>query len=231
MKAAIPALDAIDFDDENSFNSPTTIAFGVMLGKLGYHVAPDAFDDASYWTNVVSQINNQLPGTVDGVHLQAYAGGSGNNPCAGWNFGTVPVWPGLWDQDDTPSRSRRSCPAGITNAALTADSCGSTTISSAPGLPRNMPAPSTTRSPAADLRSQDQPSVFLNQSSTANAVISITDFGGFTGTVTLTVSGLPKGVTAAIRGAGQQTENSFQCRHRPRKPDSPPLPITGTSGT
>src|SRR5579872_3913339 len=35
LKTAIPALDAVDFDDENSFNSPTTIAFGVMLGKLG----------------------------------------------------------------------------------------------------------------------------------------------------------------------------------------------------
>jgi hypothetical protein len=96
LKAAIPALDAIDFDDENSFNSPTTISFGVMLGQLGYHVMPDAFDDSSYWTNVVSQINSQLPGTADGVHLQAYAGGAGNNPCEGWNFGTVPVFPGLW---------------------------------------------------------------------------------------------------------------------------------------
>ncbi len=104
LKAAIPALDAIDFDDENSFDSPTTIAFGVMLGQLGYHVNPDAFDNSSYWTNVVSQINSQLPGTVDGVHLQAYAGGSGNNPCVGWNFGSVPVWPGLWDLDDTPSQ-------------------------------------------------------------------------------------------------------------------------------
>src|SRR5258708_39211869 len=53
LKAAIPALDAIDFDDENSFDSPTTLAFGVMLGQLGYHVAPDACDNSSYWTNVV----------------------------------------------------------------------------------------------------------------------------------------------------------------------------------
>lgn len=104
LKAAIPALDAIDFDDENSFDSSSTIAFGVMLGNLGYHVAPDPFDNSSYWTNVVSQINSQLPGTVDGVHLQAYAGGGGNNPCSGWNFGSVPVWPGLWDKNDTPSQ-------------------------------------------------------------------------------------------------------------------------------
>src|ERR1700688_2331544 len=104
LKAAIPALDAIDFDDENSFNSPTTIAFAVMLGHLGYHVMPDPFDNTSYWTNVVSQINSHLPGTVDGVHLQAYAGGSGNSPCVGWNFGSVPVWPGLWDANDTPAQ-------------------------------------------------------------------------------------------------------------------------------
>ena len=104
LKAAIPALDALDFDDENSYNTPTTIAFGVMLGGMGYHINPDPYTNNSYWINVVSQINAQLPGTVDGVHLQAYAGGAGNNPCVGWNFGSVPVWPGLWDRDDSPAQ-------------------------------------------------------------------------------------------------------------------------------
>src|SRR5580700_11896487 len=105
LKAAIPALDAIDFDDENSYNSPTTIAFGVMLGNLGYHVMPDPYTNNSYWISVVSQINSQLPGTVDGVHLQAYAGGQGNSPCSTeWNFGGVPVFPGLWDKNDTPAQ-------------------------------------------------------------------------------------------------------------------------------
>jgi len=61
LKAAIPALDAIDFDDENSFNSPTTIQFGVMLANWAIAVMPDAFDDSSYWTNVVSQINITFP--------------------------------------------------------------------------------------------------------------------------------------------------------------------------
>lgn len=104
LKAALPSVDAIDFDDENSQDLSSTVQFGVMLGNLGYHVMPDAFNNSSYWTSVVSQINSQLPGTVDGVHLQAYAGGAGNNPCSGWNFGSVPVFPGLWDQDDTPSQ-------------------------------------------------------------------------------------------------------------------------------
>jgi hypothetical protein len=104
LKKAIPALDALDFDDENSYNLPTTVKFGVMVGKLGYHVVPDPYVDASYWQSVVSEINKKLPGTVDGVHLQAYAGGQGNNPCSGWDFGKVPVFPGVWDKNYTPSQ-------------------------------------------------------------------------------------------------------------------------------
>src|SRR5579863_4325012 len=104
LKAAIPALDAIDFDDENSYNSPTSVQFAVMLGQLGYHVMPDPYTNNSYWISLVSQINTQLPGTVDGVHLQTYAGGSGNSPCVNWNFGTVPVFPFVWDQVDTPAQ-------------------------------------------------------------------------------------------------------------------------------
>lgn len=104
LKAAIPAVDALDFDDENSFDQSSTVQFAVMLGRLGYHVALDPFDNASYWQSVASSTNAQLSGTVDSVHLQTYAGGSGNNPCSGWGFGSVPVWPVLWDQDDTPSQ-------------------------------------------------------------------------------------------------------------------------------
>ena len=104
LKAAIPSVDAIDFDDENSYDASSTVQFAVMLGHLGYHVALDAYTNASYWTGLASSVNSQLPGTVDSVHLQAYAGGAGNNPCSGWNFGTVPVFPGLWDADDTPSQ-------------------------------------------------------------------------------------------------------------------------------
>jgi len=102
LKAAIPAIDAIDFDDENSFDLASTVQFGVMLGQLGYHVMPDPYFNAAYWTQVVSGINAQLPGTVDGVHLQAYAGGNGNSPCSGWDFGSVPVFPFLWDANDSP---------------------------------------------------------------------------------------------------------------------------------
>ena len=104
LQAAIPSVDAFDFDDENSFDQASTVQFAVMLGNLGFHVVPDPFNRSTYWTAVASAVNAQLPGTVDAVHLQAYAGGTGNNPCSGWNFGSVPVFGGLWDRDDTPAQ-------------------------------------------------------------------------------------------------------------------------------
>jgi hypothetical protein len=51
--------------------------------------------------------------------------------------------------------------------------------------------------------------VFLNQNSTANASITITDLAGFDGKVTLHVSGLPKGVQAAIGGQGNNPAITF----------------------
>ncbi|MGH6888287.1 MAG: hypothetical protein ACREHF_03675 [Rhizomicrobium sp.] len=101
LKKALP-LDAIDFDDENSYDSSSTIKFAVMLGKLGYHVTMNPYTNSGYWTSVVSQINTDRPGTVDGIHLQTFAGGEGNNPCSGWDFGSVPVFPGISDQTAAP---------------------------------------------------------------------------------------------------------------------------------
>lgn len=102
VKQALPSVDAIDFDDESTYDSATMTQFAVMLGNLGYHVTMSPYTNSAFWTSVVSNINTQLPGTVDGVHLQAYSGGAGNSPCTGWNFGSVPVFPGLADANYTP---------------------------------------------------------------------------------------------------------------------------------
>ena len=102
LAAALP-VDAIDFDDENGYDAPSTIKFALMLGKLGYKVTMNPYTNASYWTSVVSQINTKKPGLVDGVHLQTFAGGEGNSPCTPeWNFGAVPVFPGISDQSSAP---------------------------------------------------------------------------------------------------------------------------------
>jgi hypothetical protein len=230
LKTAIPSLDAIDFDDENSFNTPTTISFGVMLGGLGYHVLPDAFDDSGYWTNVVSQINLQLPGTVDGVHLQAYAGGSGNNPCSGWNFGTVPVFPGLWDLDDTPSQVQSIMSGWHTECGIVGGFMWLYDDFVGNGLAAQYASAINTAVASSGFTLSGPTSVFLNQSSTANASITITDLNGFTGKVTLTASALPKGVKASFQGTANQRKVAFQAVSTAATGFST-VTVTGTSGT
>jgi hypothetical protein len=200
LKAAIPALDALDFDDENSFNSPTTISFGVMLGGLGYHVMPDAFDDSSYWTNVVTQINAQAPGTVDGVHLQAYAGGSGNNPCVGWNFGTVPVFPGLWDLNDTPAQVQTTMTGWHNQCGILGGFMWLYDDFVGTGLAAQYASAVNNAVSSTGFTLSAPTTIFLNQNASANGTITITDIGGFNGTVTLSLSTLPKGVVGSIQG-------------------------------
>ena len=230
LKAAIPALDAIDFDDENSYNAPTSVAFAVMLGQLGYHVMPDPYTNNSYWTSLVSQINTQLPGTVDGVHLQAYSGGSGNSPCSGWNFGSVPVFPGLWDLNYTPSQVqsimsgwRSQC--GITGGFmwLYDDFVGN-------GLAAQYASAINNAVSSSGFTLSGPSNVFLNQNSTAGAFITITDFGGFNGTVTLSVSSLPKGVQSSVEGQGNKQKVVFRAIPS-ASTGFTSVTVTGTSGT
>ena len=230
LKAAIPALDAIDFDDENSFDSPTTIAFAVMLGKLGYKVMPDPYDNNSYWTNLVPQINSQLPGTVDGVHLQAYAGGSGNSPCSGWNFGTVPVFPGLWDLNYTPSQVQSIMSGWHSQCGITGGFMWLYDDFVGTGLAAQYATAINNAVSSSGFTLSGPTNVFLNQSSTAGGVITITDFGGFTGSVTLSVSSLPKGVRSAVQGQGNKQTVVFKAGASASTGFSS-VTVTGTSGT
>jgi hypothetical protein len=230
LKAAIPALDAIDFDDENSFNSPTTIAFAVMLGNLGYHVMPDPFDNNSYWTTLVSKINTQLPGTVDGVHLQAYAGGSGNSPCVDWNFGSVPVFPGLWDANDTPSQVETIMSGWHTQCGIIGGFMWLYDDFVGTGLAAQYANAINTAVGGPGFTLSGPTSVFLNQSSTTDAAIKITDLNGFTGTVTLALSSLPKGVQASIGGQGNKQKLALKATAS-ASTGFTTVTITGTSGS
>ena len=229
LKAAIPSLDAIDFDDENSFDTSSTVAFGVMLGQLGYKVNPDAFDNNSYWENVVSQINTQLPGTVDGVHLQAYAGGSGNNPCVGWNFGAVPVWPGLWDRDDTPSQVQTIMTGWNTQCGINGGFMWLYDDFVGNGLAAQYAA-AINNSVSSSFTLSGPSNVFLNQSAMANAVITITDQNGFNGQVTLSLSSLPRGIQAIVKGKGNRQQITFQASPTAATGFTT-VTVTGTSGS
>lgn len=105
LKTAIPALDSIDFDDENCYDQSTMTSFAVMLGGLGYTVALDPYTNRDFWTSVAAQINTERPGTVDLVHLQCYSGGAGNDP-VDWNFGGISVQPSVDSNSDSPSATQ-----------------------------------------------------------------------------------------------------------------------------
>ena len=102
LKLAVPSIDAINFDDESTYDVASSVQFAVMLADIGFKVTLCPYTSSSYWTSVASQTNTQRPGTVDAIFLQCYDGGSGNSPCS-WNFGGIPIYPGLWDTYDTPS--------------------------------------------------------------------------------------------------------------------------------
>jgi hypothetical protein len=102
LKQAVPAVDAINFDDESTYDVASSVQFAVMLADLGYKVTLCPYTSSSYWTSVASQTNTQRAGAVDAIFLQCYDGGAGNSPC-NWNFGGIPIYPGLWDTNYTPS--------------------------------------------------------------------------------------------------------------------------------
>ena len=201
-----------------------------MLGQLGYHVAPDAFDQSSYCTNVVSQINSQAPGTVDGVHLQAYAGGSGNNPCVGWNFGTVPVWPGLWDLNDTPSQVQSTMTGWHSQCGITGGFMWLYDDFVGNGLAAQYASAINTAVASSGFTLAGPANVFLNQSAAANALITITDLNGFTGKVTLSLSALPKGVRASIGGTGNKRTVALKAGAT-ASTGFTTVTVTGTSGS
>jgi len=104
LKDSIPSIDAINFDDESTYDVSSSVQLAVMLGGLGYKVALCPYTQATYWKSVASQTNSQIPGTVDAVFLQCYDGGASNSPCsATWNFNGIPVYPGLWDRNYLPA--------------------------------------------------------------------------------------------------------------------------------
>ncbi len=96
LKAAIPAIDAFNNDDESTYHVASAVAFTKMLAGLGFKNAIVPYTRSSFWSALVSQVNATYPGNIDRNYLQCYAGGGGNNPCSSsWDFG-IPVYPGLW---------------------------------------------------------------------------------------------------------------------------------------
>jgi hypothetical protein len=89
-------IDAIDYDDESTYDSASAITFGQMAGSLGMKVSLCPYTNPSYWQAVQAGLGNYC----DAVYLQCYDGGAGNDPAA-WNtyFSGLKVMPGYWDYE------------------------------------------------------------------------------------------------------------------------------------
>jgi len=87
-------IDAVDYDDESTYDSPSAISFGQMCAAVGMKVTLCPYMNAGYWQAVKAG----LGANCDQVYLQCYQGGAGNDP-ATWNtyFGGLKVIPGYWD--------------------------------------------------------------------------------------------------------------------------------------
>jgi hypothetical protein len=89
-------IDAVCYDDEDTYDSASAIQFGNMAGAVGMKVTLCPYTNPSYW----QAVKNGLGAICDQVYLQVYDGGAGNN-AATWNtyFGGLKVVFGYWDSE------------------------------------------------------------------------------------------------------------------------------------
>src|SRR5450756_1851932 len=89
-------IDAIDNDDEGTYDSASTIQFGQMCTSVGLKSTLCPYTNPGYWQAVKAGLGTNC----DQVYLQCYDGGAGNNP-ATWNtyFGGFKVVTGYWDNE------------------------------------------------------------------------------------------------------------------------------------
>ncbi len=99
LKAALN-IDAIDNDDEYTYDPVSTIQFGLMCASAGLKSTLCPYTNPGYWQAVKSG----LGANCDQVYLQCYSGGAGNSP-ATWNgyFGGLKVIAGYWDSERNPT--------------------------------------------------------------------------------------------------------------------------------
>lgn len=126
LKAAIPAIDGIDIDDETLYDQETTVKLSRMLHEIGYEVTFCPYDQQNFWIECLYELNSQTPGLVTGFNLQCYAGGQ-------WNIDQVQNWidaiaarmgpsfpaatfvnPGLWCRSKESNCVIGSCPPDVT---------------------------------------------------------------------------------------------------------------------
>ncbi|MES1228132.1 MAG: hypothetical protein ABUL72_05635, partial [Armatimonadota bacterium] len=103
LKNAVPGIDAINDDDEKTYDLGSTVSFANMLGGLGYKFTTAPYTFQSFWVSLNNSVTN-----CDYIYLQCYAGGAGNDP-GQWNTAFahgVKVVPGQESNTSSPATFR-----------------------------------------------------------------------------------------------------------------------------
>jgi hypothetical protein len=94
LKEAIPAIDAIDFDDEDYVDYDVITKFGQLLINLGWLVTFCPYFDCDLWARCLKTLWEYKQDSVVAFNLQCYDGGEGNDPCL-WIKAIQEVMPGF----------------------------------------------------------------------------------------------------------------------------------------
>ncbi|HEY1788634.1 MAG TPA: fibronectin type III domain-containing protein [Verrucomicrobiae bacterium] len=100
LKNAVPGIDAINDDDEQTYDLGSSENFANMLGGLGYKFTIVPYTAQSFWVSLYHGITN-----CDYIYLQCYEGGAGNDP-GNWDSafgGGVLVIPGQESNTANPA--------------------------------------------------------------------------------------------------------------------------------
>jgi hypothetical protein len=89
-------LDAVNNDDEATYDVSSTVQFGALLHNIGFKYTTAPYANIGFWQTITQQINAQNPGQLDRHYLQCYDGGAGNDPADWQNALGMKVVPLLW---------------------------------------------------------------------------------------------------------------------------------------
>jgi len=142
----------------------------------------------------------------------------------------VAVFPGLWDLNDTPSQVQSTMTGWHNQCGIAGGFMWLYDDFVGTGLAAQYASAINAAVSGTGFTLSGPSNVFVNQNSSGNATITITDIGGFNGMVTLNLSSLPKGVTATIQGQTNTRRIVFKATSSARTGFST-VTVTGTSGS
>ncbi len=103
LKSVVPGIDAVNDDDEKTYDLSSSASFANLLGGLGFNFTFAPYTQQAFWVNLYNSVTN-----CDFIYLQCYSGGAGNDP-GQWNtaFGHgVKVVPGQESNTSSPGTFR-----------------------------------------------------------------------------------------------------------------------------